>query len=148
HFSTVETAWLVAGALWAAAFLQDAGLEALAARLHDRLHWHYWTTPDDHEGEGLIRHGKGREGRFLKHSWDRLNGETVFMYVMAAGSEEGRAIHSRSWDALKPFYGHVAGHHFNNADLGLFVFQYGLDLLDLETWRAPGSLDLSAEART
>src|SRR2546421_243795 len=32
-FSTVETSWLAAGALWAAAFLRDPELEALAARL-------------------------------------------------------------------------------------------------------------------
>ena len=33
--------------------------------------------------------------------------------------------------ALRTFHGTVAGFHFNNSDLGLFVFQYGLDLLDL-----------------
>ena len=35
---------------------------------------------------------------------------------------------------------------FNNADLGLFVFQYGLDLLDLRTWRRRGDPDLWTEA--
>jgi hypothetical protein len=40
----------------------------------------------------------------------------------------------------------VAGHRFNNADLGLFVFQYGLDLLDLTRWRSPCGLDLAGEA--
>jgi hypothetical protein len=40
----------------------------------------------------------------------------------------------------------VAGLRFNNADLGLFVFQYGLDLLDLRRWRPPGAVDLWAEA--
>src|SRR5262249_60819363 len=49
--------------------------------------------------------------------------------------------------ALRPFHGTVAGLTFNNADLGLFVFQYGLDLLDLERWQAPGPVDLWAEAR-
>jgi hypothetical protein len=146
YFSTVETAWLVAGALWAAAFLRDAALEALAGRLYDRVDWSSWAA----EGpgvSGLLRHGKGRDGRFLAYCWDRVNGETAFMYVLAAGAADGRALVPAAWSALRPFYGTVAGLCFNNADLGLFVFQYGLDLLDLRRWRPPGPVDLPAEAR-
>jgi hypothetical protein len=94
-----------------------------------------------------LRHGQDRHGRFLACRWDRLNGETAFMYVLGAGAEEGRALGAASWEALRPFYGTVAGLQFNNADLGLFVFQYSLDLLDLHRWRAPGEVDLLAEAR-
>jgi hypothetical protein len=147
HFSTVETAWVVAGALWAAAALRDAGLEALARRLYDRVDWHYWTAPEAPGASGLLRHGKGGDDRFLACSWDRLNGETAFMYVLAAGARDGQALSAASWRALRPFHGTVAGLHFNNADLGLFVFQYGLDLLDLQRWRAPETADLWAEAR-
>jgi hypothetical protein len=147
HFSTVETAWVVAGALWAAAFLRDDKLEALATRLYDRVDWHYWTAPERPDANGLLRHGKDRAGRFLAWHWDRVNGETAFLYVLAAGAAQGRAVGAASWTTLKPFYGTVAGLRFNNADLGLFVFQYGLDLLDLRQWRAPGAVDLWAEAR-
>ena len=142
-FSTVETAWLLAGGLWAAAFLRNAELAFLATRLYDRVDWRHWSAPS-----GLLRHGQGRDQRFLACCWDRLNGETAFMYVLACGAEKGRALGADSWRALRPFYGTVAGHCFNNADLGLFVFQYGLDLLDLRTWRRPGDPDLWAEART
>jgi hypothetical protein len=147
RFSTIETAWLVAGSLWSAAFLADAELEALAAGLYRRVDWHYWSAPEAAGKSGLLRHGKGPDGRFLPSSWDRLNGETAFMYVLAAGAAEGRSVAATSWAALRPFYGTVAGRHFNNADLGLFVFQYGLDLLDLHRWRAPGAVDLLGEAR-
>jgi hypothetical protein len=146
-FSTVETSWLAAGALWAAASLRDAELEALATRLYDRIHWHYWTDPEGAGPPGLLRHGKDRGGRFLGYRWDRLNGETAFMYVLAAGAAEGRGLSAASWRALEPHYGTVAGLRFNNADLGLFVFQYGLDLLDLRRWSPPGTVDLRAEAR-
>jgi hypothetical protein len=146
-FSTVETAWLVAGALWAATFLRDAKLEALADRLYQRIHWHYWTAPESPGASGLLRHGKDKNGRILAGRWDRVNGETLFMYVLAAGAADGRAVDPDCWSALRPCYGSVAGLRFNNSDLGLFVFQYGLDLLDLRTWRAPGSMDLFAEAR-
>jgi hypothetical protein len=144
-FSTVETAWLVAGALWSAAFLRDCGLAELAGRLYERVDWHHWTAPES-PGCGLLRHGKDAHGRFLACAWDRLNGETAFMYVLAAGAAEGRALPAVGWAALRPFVGTVAGLSFNNADLGLFVFQYGLDLLDLEGWKAPGAVDLWAEA--
>jgi hypothetical protein len=145
-FSTVDSAWLIAGALWAAAFLRDAELENQAARLYDRVDWHYWTAPADPRSNGLLRHGKDRNGCFLPCTWDRVNGETAFLYVLAAGAADGRAVGADSWTALRPFYGTVAGLRFNNADLGLFVFQYGLDLLDLRRWRAPGDVDLLSEA--
>jgi hypothetical protein len=147
YFSTVETAWLAAGALWAAAFLDCAKVQDLADCLYDRIDWSYWASPENEMGAGLLRHGKDREGRFLTCCWDRLNGETTFMYVLAAGAADGRALPAPCWEALKPFYGSVAGLRFNNADLGLFVFQYGLDLLDLDTWQPPGPVDLAAEAR-
>jgi hypothetical protein len=143
YFSTVETAWLVAGALWAAEFLQDRGLQSLAQRLYDRIDWHYWTAA----GSGLLHHGKGRDGRFLGCCWDRINGETVFMYVLGAGAADGRCLAPDCLRELQPFYGTVAGLEFNSADLGLFVFQYGLDLLDLKKWLAPSGPDLAAEAR-
>jgi hypothetical protein len=147
RYSTIETAWLVAGALWAGSYLQDRQVETLASELYDRVDWHYWTAPHYADGCGLLRHGKGPDGRFLASSWDRLNGETVFMYVLGAGAATEKALSATSWAALRPFYGTVAGHRFNSADLGLFVFQYGLDLLDLHYWRAPGEVNLLAEAR-
>jgi hypothetical protein len=142
-FSTIESAWLAAGGLWAAAFLRDDEVESLAVGLYDRINWRYWAAPD-----GLLWHGQGRDRHFLTSRWDRLNGETAFMYVLACGAEDGQALDVASWQAMRSFHGTVAGHHFNNADLGLFVFQYGLDLLDLRAWRRPGDPDLWAEART
>jgi hypothetical protein len=141
HLSTVDSAWLLAGGLWASAFLKDRGLEALAARLYERVDWAYWTSGN------LLRHGKGGGGRFLDCCWDRLNGETVFMYVLAAGAPEERALTPAAGAALKPCYGTVAGLRFHSADLGLFVFEYGQDLLDLRRWRTPGGVDMPAEAR-
>src|SRR5207302_5419819 len=82
-FSTIETAWLVAGGLWAAAFLEDGALTALAERLYHRVDWSYWSTPDGARAAGLLSHGKDARGRFLGPHWDRLNGETAFMYVLA-----------------------------------------------------------------
>jgi hypothetical protein len=139
--STVETAWLAAGAMWAARSLRDPGLADLAIALYTRIDWAYWCQHD-----GLIRHGKDGSGKFLKCAWDRLNGETAFMYALAAGAETGRCLPAGGWEALQPFHGTVAGLRFASADLGLFVFQYGLDLLDLRSWQTPGTLDIWADA--
>jgi hypothetical protein len=143
--STVDTAWLVAGALAAAAFLGKSDLKELAKRLFDCIDWRAWTVAASQQG-GLLRHGRDREGNFLPCAWDRLNGETAFMYVLAAGARPDRAWPGENWPRLQPFWGTTAGLRFISADLGLFVFQYGFDLLDLETWREPGGLDLMAEA--
>jgi hypothetical protein len=143
-FSTVETAWLAAGALWSAAFLCDPYLTDLAHRLYDRIDWAYWTAGD---ADDLLRHGKTAGGRFLGCRWDRLNGETVFMYVLAAGADVSRGLPGHVCSSLRPYHGTAGGQSFNNADLGLFVFQYGLDLLDLGRWQAPGGVDLHGDAR-
>jgi hypothetical protein len=70
------------------------------------------------------------------------------MYVLAAGASDGRSIPASAWGSLGTFDGEVAGRRFNNADLGLFVFQYGLDLLDLDQWRPPTGTDFPGEAAT
>ncbi|HTU20018.1 MAG TPA: glucoamylase family protein [Gemmataceae bacterium] len=145
YLSTVESAWMAAGALWAAAFLREDGLEQLASALAERIDWYYWTAPNESKAP-LLRHGQTRDGRFLSCSWDRLNGETVFMYVLAAGADKAHALPVTAWSHLRSFHGTAAELHFNNSDLGLFVFQYGLDLLDLSEWLPPGGVDLAAEA--
>ena len=57
-----------------------------------------------------------------------------------------RAWPAENWCRLQPFFGTVAGLRFISADLGLFVFQYGLDLLDLDTkWAALMSYGLTVK---
>jgi len=145
-FSTIDSSWLLAGALWAAGFLGEPDLQTLANSLYDRVDWLWWTAPHV-DPRGLIRHGKGRDGQLLAGSWDRLNGETIFMYVLGGGAQPNRALPPTACAALSPFYGTAAGLHFNNADLGLFAFEYGLDLLTMSQWLPPGGVDLAAEAR-
>jgi hypothetical protein len=145
YLSTVDSAWLTAGALWAAAFLRDGELQESATALYERIDWRHWTNPTQ-SSTPLLRHGQTSRGEFLPYTWDRINGETIFMYVLAAGADKERAVPATVWDQLRPFYGDAGGGRFNNSDLGLFVFQYGLDLLDLETWLPPSGIDLAAEA--
>ena len=144
--STVDTAWLLAGGLWAARFLRDRTLEGLAERLY-----HAWTG-----ATGPLRTCRARA------DCCRTAGAAMGVSSVASGTDstakpsfctcwppaprKARALEPAAWQALQPFYGVAAGRRFNNADLGLFVFQYGLDLLDLPRWRPPGDVDLMAEA--
>jgi hypothetical protein len=132
--STIDTAWLVAGALAASALLNDPELERLAARLHERVDWDYWTKPD-----GSIAHGQDGPGRFLGAGWDRFNGETVLLYALAAG----RSSRVRR-PADRPTS--VAGFTFPSAELGLFVSQYGLEMLDLRGRKTSNVPDLIVAA--
>ncbi len=144
--STVDSGWLVAGALWAARFLSDAAIEGLADQLYHRINWQYWTVPGTDGLGGLLCHGLDKRGQFLSSAWDRLNGETVFLYILAAGAAANRAWPASHWPKLESFPGSQAGLRFGSADLGLFVFQYGLDLLDLRLWHEPRGIDLVADA--
>jgi hypothetical protein len=141
-FSTVDTSWLVGGALGAAALLADPECEALATQLAERIDWRAWS-----DARGLIRHGRNTRGEFLDVVWDRINGETILLYVLAAGAAPERALVDGAGASLRTFTGTVAGLRFNNADLGLFAFEYGLDLFDVSALRGPGGLDLAGEAQ-
>ena len=103
--STVETAWLAAGALWAAAFLRNSLVESLANRFYRP---HRLAAPGA-APNGLLRHGKGADGRPLGCTWDRLNGETVFLYVLAVGADEGRALPPSCWQACGRLRARSAG---------------------------------------
>ncbi len=105
--STVDNAWLVAGALWAGAFLEDLELERLANRLLARIDWRWWTAPN-----GLIRHGANELGRSFPCCWDRLNGETVAMYVLAAGASREQRWPAENWCRLGRFVGEAGGLRF------------------------------------
>ena len=96
-FSTVDTSWFLAGASWSAAFLGDPNLVNLADRIYNRVDWRYWSVASDSSHPWLIRHGKGPTGRFLPCCWDRVNGETLMMYVLAAGADDDRALPGESW---------------------------------------------------
>jgi hypothetical protein len=138
--STIDTAWLLAGGLWAAEFLACSALHELAGRLYRRLDWSAWAGPS-----GLIRHGADAAGRPFPCCWDRLNGETAFLYVLAAGADERRRWPAEHFDRLGGFPGEAGGLRFGSADLGLFVFQYGNDLLDPAAHPLPG-FDLAGDA--
>jgi hypothetical protein len=124
ELSTVDTAFLLAGALTAAAYFQGSGPEEeirdLADKLYRRADWR-WAQ----DGEPTVIQGWTPEGGFLKYRWEGYD-EALLLYLLALGSpthpvseESYRAWHSSyKW---KKIYGHemlYAGslfiHHYSH----------------------------------
>jgi len=131
--STIDTGWLLAGGLSAAALLGGGGLARMAEALVSRVEWDGWVGPS-----GRIAHGHDRRGRFLGGDWDRLNGETLFLYVLAAGGPSRARL-----PGGRPA---AAGRRCPNARLGLFVSQYSLELIDVTACASPRVADLARAA--
>jgi hypothetical protein len=131
--ATIDASWLIAGALWSAEYLADAELRRLAKRLYDRVDWRYWSQPAKNAGGALLlSHGADADGAFLPGIWDRQNAETAFMYVLALGAaRKNKALPIASWYALGLFFGSVYDMRCTSGDLGLFVFQYSRELMNL-----------------
>lgn len=144
--STIDASWLFAGGLWAAEYLEDDNLRDLANQLYQRIDWHYWSVEaKDLPGKRFLSHGADAKGNFLQGIWDRHNAETAFMYVLALGADSEKALPSSSLTSLGLFYDKVYDMPCVSGDLGLFVFQYSRELLDLDLITGPGGIDLSHE---
>jgi hypothetical protein len=134
--STIDSSWLIAGGLWAAKYLKDETLTKLANELYDRVDWQYWADTDTKGGAPVLSMGMGEDGKRFKSTWDRINSEAAFMYVLAIGARQ-HALAADAWKALKPYNVKVAGVDLAGGDLGLFSFQYSDDLMDLRHY--PGN---------
>jgi hypothetical protein len=122
HFSTIDSSWLIAGALASAQILQDTKLESLAEALYNRVDWRYWAN--DPAGECLLFMGQTEDGSFIGKRWNRLNAETAFMYLMAFGAQPNLALQKQVLQGLIP----MSDEEFK--DMGLFVSQYSNCLFD------------------
>lgn len=137
--STIDSAWLFAGALWAAEyFSDDPELVKLANTLYERVDWTAWLND---ASAPLLHHGADIQGRTLPSVWDRYNAETAFMYVLGIGAPE-HALPASSWFALDPAFGKLGDRTIISADLGLFVFQYSLELLDICEFPQVAGIDM------
>ena len=96
--STVDTAYLLAGALAAAAYFRGRGrdereIRELADRLYRRADWP-WAT----NGARTLTHGWKPEHGFLRHRW-RGYSEAMLMYLLALGSPT-HPLPPASWNAF------------------------------------------------
>ncbi len=134
HFSTIDSSWLIIGALISAQILGDSKLIALAKALYDRVDWRYWA--DDPTGESLLFMGQAADGSFLHNRWDKLTAETAFMYLMAFGAQPERALQK----SVLPKLGVLTADEWKG--MGLFAAQYSNCLLDGDYSRRVMGIDL------
>ena len=102
ELSTIDTGFLIAGALAAAQFFdrdteEENEIRALADFLYRRVDWH-WARG----GVGKISHGWTPERGFLPYTWDGYD-EALLLYVLALGSPT-HPVERESYDAFVSTY--------------------------------------------
>jgi hypothetical protein len=143
NISTIDSGWLIAGALLSAEYLDDDGLRALADKLYQRVDWAYWgtQTPDGIQ----LAMGADATGKKLPVQYDRYDSEAAVLYMLAFGADNGTNIPAENWFKLSLKPGVVAGIQVTNYDLGLFAFQFGGSLIDYNRLPLHGMPDLNRE---
>ena len=126
ELSTVDTAFLIAGALTAAAYFSEddpdeAELRRLAEALYRRADWR-WALA----GGSTLSHG-WKPRRFLRHRWEGYD-EALLLYVLALGSPtfpippecyaawlstyEWRTLYGQEYVHAGPLFVHQLSHAF------------------------------------
>ncbi len=117
EFSSVDTAWLICGALHASAHFQSARITQLAGEIYARVDWRWML-----DGGGTLRHGWTLDKGFLPYRWDAYS-ELLAMYLLAIGAP-ANAIPASSWDAWKRPVRNVDGLSYIESAAPLFAHQY------------------------
>lgn len=117
EFSSIDTAWLLCGALHSAAHFQTRRISALAQELYERVDWKWMLNSGD-----TLSHGWTPEKGFLPYRWDSYS-ELLAMYVLALGSASN-PIPRSCWDAWRRPVRDFNGFTYIETDAPLFAHQY------------------------
>ena len=115
--SSIDTTWLLCGALHCQAHWDDDEIRRLASELLNRADWRWMLN-----GSQTLSHGWTPEEGFLSYRWDRYS-ELLAMYLLAIGSESN-AIPPSSWDAWTRPMRSYNGIFVIDDSTPLFVHQY------------------------
>ncbi len=114
ELSSIDTAILIAGALFVGEYFEGTIVERLANQLYQRVNWQ-WMMNDD----TTLSMGWKPEAGFLSARWNSFN-EGLLAYVLAVGSPT-YPISANSWDEI---YRPVRDNYINLPMEVLFVYQY------------------------
>jgi hypothetical protein len=133
--SSVDTAFLLAGALTARQyFSDDPEIPKLASEIYNRVDFQWMLDGDPL----LLSHGWRNGKGFLKNKWDTYC-ELGLLYVLAIGSPT-HPISAESWYAWqRPFYQY--GNYEFISGGPLFTHQYSQAWIDFRNRRDRGFLD-------
>lgn len=126
--SSVDTAWLLCGALHAREHFSTARIDHLVNELLDRVDWQWMLN-----GAELLSHGWTPEKGFLPYRWDSYS-ELMAMYLFAIGSKTS-PIPASSWDTWHRPVRNYAGLEWIDSDTPLFTHQYSHAWFDFRNRR-------------
>ncbi len=115
--SSIDTGWLLCGALHCRTHWEDPEIRRLASALLARTDWKWMLN-----GSRTLSHGWTPEAGFLPWRWDTY-AELLAMYLLAISAEKN-GIPATSWDALKRPMTDFQGIFFIDAATPIFVHQY------------------------
>jgi hypothetical protein len=115
--SSIDTTWLLCGALHCRAHWDDDQIRRLTTELLNRADWRWMLNASQ-----TLSHGWTPEEGFLPYRWDRYS-ELLAMYLLAIGSESN-AIPPSSWDAWARPMRSYNGIFVIDDSTPLFVHQY------------------------
>jgi len=116
ELSPIDTALLLAGALFAAEYFEEPAIRDLVDQIYERVDW-TWML---HGGQTLSLAWSPEEG-FNKRRWDHYD-ESMIMYLLAVGSPTF-PIPASSWQAISRPVGSYGGHRLIQMP-PLFTHQY------------------------
>jgi hypothetical protein len=133
--SSVDTSYLLGGALTAAQyFSDDPEISKLAKEIYSRVDFEWMLDGDRY----LLSHGWTRSEGFLKRKWDTYS-ELSLLYLLAIGSPS-HAIPSDAWYAWqRPIYTYGPYQFVSGGPL--FTHQYAHAWVDFRNRRDRGLLD-------
>ncbi len=122
--SSIDTALVVAGALFAGEYFKNSEIERLAKEIYERVDWAWMMNGGD-----LMSMGYTPEGGFLPYRWDSYN-ECLLLYALAIGSPT-YPVAEKAWHSFRrPVTQSMAGPMVYCRTGSLFVYQYPHAFLD------------------
>jgi hypothetical protein len=126
--SSIDTAWLLAGILFAGAYYQGTEVQVLADKLYQRVDFQWMLTDGgQHPTERLLNHGWTPENGCLPYRWDTYS-ELMLLYLLAIGSPT-YPIPAESWQVWARPQGTYAG-YTTFAQGPLFTHQFSQAWVD------------------
>lgn len=125
EISSIDTALLLAGALFAGEYFKGTEVDRIAQELYERVDWPWMLNPRT----GLVSMGWKPEEGFLKVDWDWYN-EGLLVYALAIGSPT-HPIPPATWFKWRRAKGSYGGYEVVYSYFGsLFTYEFAQAWID------------------
>lgn len=122
--SSIDTALLLAGALLAGQYFNDADIQSMLRQIYHRINWAWMQN-----GADLICMGWKPESGFLPYYWDSYN-ELIILQALAIGAPKN-PVPPEAWQAWARWEDEYAGNQVIYSHSGsLFTYQYAQAFID------------------